>query len=376
MSDGFDPTHVTESLACASALRRATTRVASVALMCTVLTSMLVACGNADSQDRPSTGVGLIIKTTTNPYFVEIQQGAQQRATADGLQLTVASGAQDGDVDKQIEAVNAAVGRGDRAIMITPSGPAVDGALKRARRAGIFVVALDTRPNDPDAADITFATDNFEAGRLIGAWSAEKMRGQPVVVAMLDLFVNRSVESDFNRDQGFLEGMGIPLADPTRNGDEAPAGSYRGGGYRIACHQATFGDRDGGDAAMRTCLQANPDINLVYTINEPAASGAIDALREAGNSATVVSVDGGCDPGMKLVEEGSLKATAQQYPGRMATEGMDAIAAYLKNGTRPIPSYGLDMITTGVTLVTDDPQTGVPSVTVAEALTTCWGAAN
>ena len=366
---GFDPMQVTPSPATVSRVWRLMQSLAFTA----ITSCVLVACGNANPENRASAGVGLIIKTTTNPFFVEIQRGAEQRAAADGLRLTVASGTRDGDVDRQIEAIDAAVQRGDKAIMITPSGPGVDGALKRAREAGIFVVALDTRPKDPDAADITYATDNFEAGRLIGAWSAEKMRGQPVVIAMLDLFVNRSVESDFNRDQGFLEGMGIALVDPTMNGDEAPSGTYRGGAYRIACHQATFGALEGGRAAMRNCLEASPDINLVYTINEPAASGAIDVLRQAGNPATVVSVDGGCNPGMQLVQTGALKATAQQYPRQMATAGIDAIAAYLKDRTRPIPNYGIDMITTGVALVTDDPQNGIPSVAVTEALKTCWG---
>ena len=158
--------------------RRARRRLFRASIAGSLLVATFTACGSADSQSRSSDGVALIIKTTTNPFFVEIQQGAQERAVADGLQLTVASGTQDGDVDNQIQAIDAAIERGDKAIMITPSGPAVDGALKRARKAGIFVVALDTRPNDPAAADITYATDNFEAGRLTGAWAAEKMRAQ------------------------------------------------------------------------------------------------------------------------------------------------------------------------------------------------------
>ena len=353
--------------------RRARRRLLCASIAGCLLVATFTACGSADSQSRSADGVALIIKTTTNPFFVEIQRGAQERAVADGLQLSVASGTQDGDVDNQIQAIDAAIERGDKAIMITPSGPAVDGALKRARKAGIFVVALDTRPNDPAAADITYATDNFEAGRLTGAWAAEKMRGQPVVIAMLDLFVNREVESDFNRDQGFLEGMGIPLADPTKNGDEAPTGEYRHGTYRVACHEATFGAEDGGRDAMRRCLQQDPDVDLVYTINEPAARGAADVLRDANHPATMVSVDGGCRPGMQLVSSGVLGATAQQYPREMATKGIDAIAAFLKDQTRPVPDFGVDMITTGVALVTDDPQRGVPSITVADGQQKCWG---
>jgi ABC-type sugar transport system substrate-binding protein len=51
--------------------------------------------------------------------------------------------------------------------------------IQKARDAGILVIALDT-PLDPiDAADATFATDNFEAGRLIGEWAKGDARRRP-----------------------------------------------------------------------------------------------------------------------------------------------------------------------------------------------------
>lgn len=355
--------------------RLAARRMVCIAAACTLTLTGVSACGNdrgSDTGDSPP-GVALITKTATNPFFVTIQEGARERATSLGLDLTVASGRADGDVDSQIAAVDAAIERGDKAILITPSGTAVDSALKRARETGIFVVALDTKPGDRDAADITFATDNFQAGWLIGAWAAGKLNGQPAVIAMLDLFGNRGVESDSGRNQGFLTGMGIPVADPDFKGDEAPTGSYSAGTYRIACREATLGAEDGGRAAMERCLNASSDVNLVYTVNEPAASGAVEALRSAGNTATIVSVDGGCDPGMRLVEAGVIGATAQQYPLDMAFQGINAIAAYLDDGTRPLPNLGIDMVTTGVTLVTDDPQPDVPSVDVAQGLERCWG---
>ena len=350
-------------------------RLAGLAATCALTVSGTAACGNTDSASDPPGGVALILKTTTNPFFVTIEKGAQEQAAEKGLKLSVASGKQDGDVDSQIAAINAAVDRGDKAIMITPNGPGVDGALARARKAGVFVVAMDTKPADPDAADITFATDNFEAGRLIGAWAARKLNGRPAVIAMLDLFGNRGVESDSARNQGFLTGMGIAVADPEYKGDEAPTGNYSQGTYRIACNETTLGAKDEGRAGMQRCLADNPDVNLVYTINEPAASGAVEALQAAGNTATVVSVDGGCDPGMKLVQERLVGATAQQYPLEMATGAVDAVAAYLENGRRPIPNQGIDMITTGLELVTDEPQPGVPSIDVAEGLERCWGKA-
>ena len=99
---------------------------------------------------------------------------------------------------------------------------------------------------------------------------------------MLDLYDDQVVSVDIDRDHGFLTGMGIDPGSKTLNAKEKRTGSYKGGkggSYQIACHQATQGAVDGGRKAMEQCLSRNPDINVVYTINEPAGEGAYAALK-------------------------------------------------------------------------------------------------
>ena len=312
-------------------------------------------------------GVTLILKNTSNPFFVSMAESAEAEADAIGVSLTVAAGEADGDTQSQIDAIEAAVARGDQGILITPSGDAVIPALEAAREAGLFTIALHTPPNPPTSVDITFATDNYLAGQL---------GDEPATIAMLDLFDDSVVSVDTQRDQGFLNGMGIvDEFDPTGNGNEAASGTHAGGGeYEIACHEPTDGAVDGGRTAMETCLAANSDINVVYTINEPAAQGAADALAAAGvEDVIIVSVDGGCDPGLRLVSEGVIGATAQQYPGDMATLGMQAIRQLADGGAAPAVTEGLDFFNTGVALVTDQPVEGVDSISVEEGLELCWG---
>ena len=331
---------------------------------------------DAEPAAGDAVGVSLILKNTSNPFFVSMADSAEAEADSLGVDLTVAAGQEDGDTQSQIEAIEAAVARGDAGILITPSGDAVVPALESARDAGLYTIALDTPPNPADAVDITFATDNQLAGELIGEWTAATLDGEPATIAMLDLFNDQVVSVDYLRDQGFLIGMGIiDEIDTSGNGNEPATGSYSGGEYEVVCHEPTDGAVDGGRTAMETCLSANPDINVVYTINEPAAQGAFDALTAAGSSegVIIVSVDGGCDPGLRLVEEGVIGATAQQYPGRMATEGMAAIADLANGGEAPTPSDGLDFFNTGVSLVTDNPVDGVESISVAEGSEVCWG---
>ena len=332
------------------------------------------AAGGGDTGD--AVGVSLILKNTSNAFFVSMADSAQAEADALGIDLTVAAGKEDGDTDSQIAAIEAAVAKGDKGILITPSGDAVIPALKAAREAGLLVIALDTPPSDATAVDITFATDNYLAGQLIGQWAAAQLGGEPATIAMLDLFNDQVVSVDTARDQGFLNGMGIVEAlDPSGNGKEPATGSYSGGDYEVVCHEPTNGAVDGGKSAMETCLTKNPDVNVVYTINEPAAQGAYDALTAAGKAegVIIVSVDGGCSPGLELVASGVIGATAQQYPGKMATLGMAAIKQLAEGGAAPEVTPGLEFFNTGVALVTDTAVDGIESISVADGQGICWG---
>ena len=319
-------------------------------------------------------GVALILKTLTNPFFVSMRDDAQTEAAKIGVNLTVSAGQKDGDVATQITAIENAISAGDQGILITPNGPGVNAAIGKARQAGLYVISLDTPPNPANTVDITFATDNLQAGKLIGKWTAAQLNGQPATIAMLDLFNNQIVTVDLNRDHGFLEGMGIDPGDLAKNGGEASSGKYSSGSYTVVCHEPTQGAEDGGRTAMETCLSKNPNINVVYTINEPAAAGAYKALQAANHTSgvLVVSVDGGC-AGVNNVKNGVIGATSQQYPGRMAKLGVDAIHDRVTKGVKPSVSTGLDFYNTGVALVTDKPVSGLDSVTSAQGATTCWG---
>jgi fructose transport system substrate-binding protein len=367
-----------------TAPRSTATRLLAAGAVLTLAGLGLSACGGTSAPAATGTasagekvGVSLIVKTTTNPFFVSMEDGAKKAAEAEGVDLKLAAGKADGDEDTQIQAIENAISKGDKGILITPNGPSVVDALKKAKDAGLFVIALDTPPDPADAADITFATDNFAAGELIGKWTAAQLAGKKAVIALVDLFDDKVVSVDYNRDQGFLTGLGIETADKKKNGDEAKTGKYtagKGGDYEIVGSQASQGAEDGGRTAMETLLAKNPNVNVVYTINEPAAAGAFEALKAAGKEKDVliVSVDGGCS-GVNNVKSGVIGATAQQYPVKMAELGVKAIVDLAKTGKKPANSEGLDFYNTGVQLVTDKPADGIKSITTTDASKICWG---
>src|SRR6266487_1956340 len=358
---------------------------AAAGLALAACSSGSAASGGASSSSSGSSSaskkvqVALILKDFTNPYFISMENSAKADAAGLGVQLAVSAGSTDGDTTTQITAIDNAIAGGDQGIIITPNGNAVNPALAQARAHMIFEVAADTVPTPPSTADLTYATNNFQAGQLIGQYTAKKLNGKRADIAMLDLFNNQVVSVDIARDHGFLTGMGIALGSKGLNGAEPKSGQYKGqlggsGSYKIACQLPTQGAVPGGQTAMEQCLSKDPNINVVYAINEPAAEGAGAALKAAHKSGVIVAaIDGGCAV-IPYLKSGAVTATSAQFPGKMAALGVEAINTLAKTGKKPAASPGLGFFNTGTKLYTESPLGGVPSGNTDELSSVCWKA--
>jgi fructose transport system substrate-binding protein len=295
--------------------------------------------------------VGLVTKTEVNPFFVKMRQAAEAEAKKKGVKLIARAGKFDGDNEGQVAALEDLISAGAKGILITPNNSTgMLGIIKKARAAGILVIALDT-PTDPaDAVDATYATDNFEAGVKQGTYARKAMGDKKAVLAMLDGTPGGSV--DTFRHNGYLQGFGIKEGDPS-----------------IVGSAITNGAQDKGQTGMENLLSKNGDINAVYTINEPAAAGGYAALKSFGKAKDVMltSIDGGC-AGVRDVKSGKIAATVMQFPYKMATLGIDAVAEYAKTGKKPS-----GFINTGSELITDKPVAGLDSHDTAWGLKNCWG---
>jgi fructose transport system substrate-binding protein len=313
-----------------------------------------LAAGSCGSNEKPVT-VGLIVKRNTNPFWVTMKDTAQDTANDDNVKLLTAAGQSDVDNQSQVAALAKMTAAGAKGIMITPAdSKAIVPAIERARQAGVTVIALDTPTQPASAVDALYATDNEQAGRLIGQYAKAKVAQRHLTpkIAMLDL--SPGITSGELRHKGFLEGFGI------EDGDAAIVGATD-----------TLGETARAEDALRTLLQQHPDINVVYTVNEPAAFGAAQALKSAGkgnDDVILVSVDGGCDAIKSYVRPGVIDATAQQYPENMARLGVQTLATAARGGGKPTGYRN-----TGVELITGDGAKGVPSQNVAFGVRNCWG---
>lgn len=338
----------------------------------TLITTLLGAAALGVMMAAPAQAAGisacLITKTDTNPFFVKMKEGATAKAKELGVTLKSYAGKVDGDSESQVAAIEACIADGAKGILIAASDTkGIVPSVKKARDAGLVVIALDT-PLDPiDAADSTFATDNLIAGKLIGQWAAATLgdKAKSAKIGFLDLVPSQPTV-DVLRDQGFMIGFGIDPKDPNKIGDENDP--------RIVGHDVTNGNEEGGRKAMENLLQKDPNINVIHTINEPAAVGAFQALKAVGKEKDVliVSVDGGC-PGVKSVKEGQIGATSQQYPLLMASLGIEAIKNWAEKKEKPKNTEGKNFFDTGVNLVTDKPAKGVPSIDTKDGTAKCWG---
>lgn len=299
----------------------------------------------------PQIIVGLVTKTEVNPYFVKLRQSAAAEAKRLGVKLIARAGKFDGDNEGQVAAIEDLISAGAKGILITPSNSTgILRAVKQARDKGILVIALDTATDPADAVDATLATDNFQAGVLQGEYARKALGNKRPKLAMLDGTPGATV--DTMRHDGFLKGFGIKEGDPA-----------------IVAKQNTHGAQDEGRTAMENMLTAHPDINVVYSINEPSGEGGYAAIKAAGKAGSIVltSIDGGC-LGVKYVKNGWIKATVMQFPKKMATQGVDDVVNYVKTGKKPS-----GFINTGATLITDTPLPGLPSQNTKFGLKNCWG---
>jgi len=353
------------------------------------LTAGMVAGTAAVAQDESpaasdmaldGTGVDIeyIVKEAINPFWQWQMDAAKAEAEKLGASLQTCWGVEDPDPEGQTTCIENAISRGANTIIIAPANAGVTPAIDQARAAGLMTIAVDTKTEPPDAVDMTFATDNFQAGLLIGEWAKAKLgdAAADAKVAFINIDPSQPVVG-VQRNQGFMQGFGMEVGDINQWGDAGETDP------RIVGQEVGQGNQEGGLAAMELLLQANPDINVLYTINEPTAAGAMQALEAAGKTADdvlVVSVDGGC-AGVTDLQNGIIDATSMQFPSRMAELSVDWAVRNAMTGELPSPQdspyyvEGNDIYNTGVELITNDPQEGVPSEDSTWGLENCWGSA-
>jgi ribose transport system substrate-binding protein len=285
-------------------------RLANGAAIALVMLGLAAGCNRGRSTDTGAPKVAFVMKTLNHPFFLDMQRGAQEAATREGIQLVVQAAEREIDVEKQMQIIENLLQTAIRVLIVTPSGSReIASAIAKANRASVPVVVVDTRVDPRAAADNKLqmasfiGSDNYEGGRLAGEYLA-KSTGGKARVAVLEGIPGH--ETGDSRLRGFREAL-----------QQHP-------GMTIMASQPANWERDLGFTVFQNMLQAHRDIDALFACSDLMALGAVEAIAAAGRSGSirVIGFDA-LDDARKMIEAGRMDASVAQSPrdmGRIAVE--------------------------------------------------------
>jgi ribose transport system substrate-binding protein len=265
-------------------------------------------CGRTDHSGKPT--IAVVMKTLNNPFFIDMQEGAQAAAKSLGVELVVQAPEREVDVEKQMQIIENLIQRKVSAICVAPSGSKeIVPAILKANQAKIPVIAIDTRVDRnaqaESGADVLsfIGSDNMDGGRIAGEFVSEKLQGAGKVA--------------------ILEGIpGHETGDARLRGFREALDKHKG--ITIVASQTANWERDQGFNVFRNILQAHPDVKAVFACNDMMALGAVEAIAAVGKKGKIVVV--GFDAikdSRAAIANGDMHASIAQHPeemGRLAVE--------------------------------------------------------
>ncbi|MEA5155252.1 D-ribose ABC transporter substrate-binding protein [Raineyella sp.] len=278
---------------------------------------------NRGTQSAPGAGTGassgkvvLALSTQTNPFFIQLRDGATAKAKELGVQLDVQDASD--DPATQVNQLNNAVTAGAKVVIVNPTdSDAVTPAVKALNTAKIPVIAVDRGVNNAQVASF-ISSDNVAGGKQ-AADALAKAIGEKGDVILLQGIPGSSASRD--RGQGFTDGIS---AYPN---------------IKVVAKQTASFDRAKALDVATNLMQANPNVKAIFAENDEMALGAIEALgAKAGKDVKVVGFDGTAD-GLAAIQKGTLAATIAQQPAQLGSLAVEQAKTLLDGGqaTAQIP---------------------------------------
>lgn len=303
-----------------------------ILLIMMVLILPLTACHKEEFPGRPT--VALVVKTLNNPFFNDMQRGAEEAARELEINLIVQAAEREVDVEQQVQIVENLIQRRVDAILLTPSGSReVVPVIARANRAGIPILNLDTRVdmdllNRDNAHIATFiGSDNYEGGRIAGVYIAERLGGNGSVAILEGIPGHETADS---RQRGFLDGIsGYP-------------------GVRVVTSQTANWERNLGYNVFENILQSHPNVQAVFAASDLMALGAVEAIASNNRQGIIVVGFDAHSEAVVAVERGLMQATVAQSPVEIGRMGVQNAYKLLNGETIP------EEITVEIKLITKE----------------------
>ncbi|MFQ5770041.1 MAG: sugar ABC transporter substrate-binding protein [bacterium] len=274
------------------------------------LIATLIGCQRGEKQTVEGPTVALVMKTLNNPFFIDMQKGAEEAANKLGINLIVQAAEREVDVEKQMQIIENLIQRKVDALCVTPSGSKeIVPAVVKANKEKIPVLIVDTRVDEITLQQAggkiaTFiGSDNYEGGKLAGEFIVKRLNGQGKVA--------------------ILEGIpGHETGDSRLKGFHSVIDHVQG--IEIVASQTANWERDQGFNVFQNILQSHPDVEALFACSDLMALGAIEAIAAAGKTGEIIVV--GFDAfteAREAIQNDVMAATIAQHPaemGRIAIE--------------------------------------------------------
>ena len=271
---------------------------------------LLAGCQRGEKSAAEGPTIALIMKTLNNPFFIDMQKGAEESAKKLSVNLVVQAPEREVDVEKQMQIIENLIQRKVDAICVIPSGSKeIVPAIVKANGAAIPVLTVDTRVDsatliDADGKVVTFiGSDNVDGGRIAGKYIIEKL-GQNGKVAILEGIPGH--ETGDARLKGFHQAI-----------DEEP-------GIEIIASQTANWERDQGYNVFQNILQSHPGVEALFACNDMMALGAIEAIKAAAKTSKIIVVGfDAVDDAKEAIRNGEMEGSVAQHPyemGKIAIE--------------------------------------------------------
>jgi len=273
----------------------------------------MVAMAGASAAGKELKSVGLTVGDMANPFFVAMGKGTEEAAKKINPNVKVTALSTKYDLNTQVGQIENFIANKIDLLLVNAVDPkAIAPVLKKARDAGIVVVAVDV---GAEGADYTVMSDNVAAGANACEYIAKKLNGKGNVVIVNGPPVTAVIDRVVGCKQVFAKNAGIKV---------------------LSDNQDAKGSRDGGMAVMQDLLTANPKIDAVFAINDPTGIGAELAIKQAKREGIfITAVDGAPDAVVALKDPKSLfEGSSAQNPYQMASDGVK-IGYEIMNGKKP-----------------------------------------
>jgi len=256
--------------------------------------------------------IGVSLLTRTHPFYQDLEAGLLEAASANGMKLLITAG--EFDVAKQKDQLNEFIVRKVDAIIVAPcDSRSIGTVIKAANDAGIPVFTADIACLAEGVKVVShIASDNLAGGALAAQAVADALSGSGTV-AIID---HPEVESVIQRVKGF--------EDKLRDFPN----------IRVVAKLPGHGTKDQAMHTTEDILQANPELDAIFGINDDSALGALAAVEKVGRSGRVKIVGFDAVPeAREAIKQGRIHADVIQQPTVIGRKTIEAIKSYMSGGS-------------------------------------------